>query len=53
MSGGRACGSCVACCDGSLRIKVLEHEVYPGKPCPFCMAAIRATRAGNSSAQAD
>jgi hypothetical protein len=33
---GRSCGGCVACCDGSLRIKVFEHEVYPGKPCPFC-----------------
>ena len=32
----RHCGGCVACCDGSLRIKVFEHEVYPGKPCPYC-----------------
>jgi hypothetical protein len=32
----RNCGSCVACCDGSLRIKVFEHEVHPGKPCRFC-----------------
>jgi len=36
MNGGRACSGCVACCDGSLRIKVFEHDVYPGKPCPFC-----------------
>ncbi len=32
----RRCGDCVACCDGSLRIKVFEHEVRPGRPCPFC-----------------
>jgi hypothetical protein len=32
----RSCEGCVACCDGSLRIKVFEHDVYPGKPCPFC-----------------
>jgi hypothetical protein len=32
----RHCGSCVACCDGSLRITVEEHAVYPGKPCPYC-----------------
>lgn len=32
----RQCGPCVACCDGSLRIEVEGHEVYPGKPCPFC-----------------
>jgi hypothetical protein len=32
----RHCGSCVACCDGSLRITVEEHAVYPGKPCPHC-----------------
>lgn len=32
----RRCGDCVACCDGSLRITVFEHDVYPGKPCPFC-----------------
>jgi hypothetical protein len=36
MTGARSCGGCVACCDGSLRIKVFEHDVYPGKPCPFC-----------------
>ncbi len=33
----RNCGGCVACCDGTLRIRVFEHEVHPGRPCPFCM----------------
>lgn len=32
----RSCGDCIACCDGSLRIQVFEHEVRPGRPCPFC-----------------
>jgi hypothetical protein len=32
----RSCGSCVACCDGSLRITVEEQAVYPGKPCLHC-----------------
>jgi hypothetical protein len=35
----RACGSCVACCDGSLRITVEGQAVYPGKPCPHCTGA--------------
>jgi hypothetical protein len=32
----RSCGSCVACCDGSLRITVEGESVHPGKPCRHC-----------------
>jgi hypothetical protein len=31
----RHCGTCTACCDGWLKIKVRGHDVHPGKPCPF------------------
>jgi hypothetical protein len=34
----RACADCTACCDGWLRIHVRNHDVYPGKPCPFSVA---------------
>lgn len=31
----RECGECNLCCDGVLTVKVNEHEVYPGNPCPY------------------
>ena len=34
----RQCGSCTACCDGWLKIRVRDHDVYPGRPCPFSAA---------------
>jgi hypothetical protein len=34
-SRSRTCGPCTACCDGWLKIKVNNHDVYPGKPCPY------------------
>ncbi|MGA0034167.1 MAG: hypothetical protein ACO3HA_12680, partial [Burkholderiales bacterium] len=30
----RTCGSCTACCDGWLKIKIDGQEVRQGKPCP-------------------
>ena len=34
----RRCGDCTACCDGWLKIRVRDHDVYPGRPCPFSAA---------------
>lgn len=30
----KECGECTFCCEGTLTIKVNEHKVYPGHPCP-------------------
>ena len=30
----RECGDCSLCCQGTLTVKVNEHEVYPKNPCP-------------------
>ncbi|KWV57395.1 hypothetical protein AS156_39485 [Bradyrhizobium macuxiense] len=31
----RRCGECTACCDGWLKIRIGDHDVKPGHPCPF------------------
>jgi hypothetical protein len=31
----RVCGECTACCDGWLKIRIREQDVYPGCRCPF------------------
>lgn len=30
----KECGECTLCCRGTLTVKVNEHKVYPGHPCP-------------------
>jgi len=30
----KQCGECTLCCKGTLTLKVNEHKVYPGNPCP-------------------
>jgi hypothetical protein len=31
----RKCDGCTACCDGSLYMRVEEHKVHRGSPCPY------------------
>tara|TARA_X000001036_G_scaffold142050_1_gene134907 strand:- start:10800 stop:11273 length:474 start_codon:yes stop_codon:yes gene_type:complete len=30
----RECGECTLCCRGTISLKVNEHRVFPGQPCP-------------------
>ena len=31
----KECGTCTKCCEGWLKAKIIEHDMYPGKPCFF------------------
>lgn len=31
----RECGDCTACCGGALYLRVGEHKVHRGNPCPY------------------
>jgi len=31
----RTCGECTLCCRGTLTVKIHEHKVFPGSPCPY------------------
>ena len=31
----KECGTCTKCCEGWLKAKIIDQDMYPGKPCVF------------------